>query len=126
MIFTLREYAAHLAEGGRRLEPKMVKTMMRGGYNIRDDWRKRAAAKNPIHARRYPGTIVMRRVIVVDGLLTVTVEPAGYGQGKLGQVLEYGRGGARNAGQMSHLEALDAEVPEVLHWLRKIAADTLR
>lgn len=124
--YTLAEYRDHLAGAGKRLAPKMVKTMQRGGLTIRDDWRRRAASKNPVHARKYASTIIMRRTIVVDGALTVTVEPGPWGQGKLGQVLEYGRGGALNAPQISHLEALEAELPNMVKWLAVIAADSVR
>ena len=98
--------------------------MTRAGLNIRDDWRKRAASKNPVHAKKYPSTIIMRRTIVVDGMLTVTVEPGPWGQGKLGMVLEYGT--PWSAAQMSHMEALDAETPELMRWLAKAAADAVR
>jgi hypothetical protein len=122
--YTLKEYAAHLAAAGKQLDPAMKRTMTKAGLNIRDDWRKRATAKNPVHAKKYPSTIIMRRTIVVDGMLSVTVEPGSWGQGKLGMVLEYGT--PWSAAQMSHMEALEAETPELLRWLAKAAADAVR
>jgi len=125
--YTLAEYKKVLATASLRIAPQMLKTMQRGGLNIRDDWRDRAAAKNPIHARKYASTVIMRRTIVsLDGLMTVTVEPGPWGQGKLGQVLEYGRGGSRNAPQASHIEALEQELPHILRWLSIVAADGVR
>lgn len=123
-VYTTKQYAEHLASVGRRLDPLMVRTMNRAGLNIRDDWRKRASRKNPIHAKKYPSTIVMRRTIVVDDYITVSVEPGSWGQGKLGMVLEYG--GPLSRPQLSNVEALNAEAPELVKWLAKIAGDVIR
>ncbi len=73
--YTARQYAEHLATVGLRLNPKMKSTMSRAAGNIKRDWRDRAARKNPTHAPKYAGSIIMRRAVIQDGGYTVTVEP---------------------------------------------------
>jgi hypothetical protein len=124
--YTPKEFAAHLATSGQRMNPKMRSTMNRAAGNIKRDWRAQAAAKNPAHARKYAGSIVMKRTVIVDGNLTITVTPrfGGRSQGNLGPVLEYG--GDHSVAQLSNMSALERELPSLLTWLSKIAADTVR
>lgn len=124
-VWTPAEFAAHLASSGQRLNPLLVKTMNKAGYQIRDDWRSRAAAKNPIHAPKYPSTIHMGRTIVNSaGEVIVTVEPLAIGQGNLGMVLEH-TGNAWSRAQHSDQEAVDAEIPVLLGWLQKLIVDVV-
>lgn len=124
-VWTPAEYAAHLATSGQRLNPMLVKTMNRAGFEIRDDWRSRAAAKNPTHAPKYPSTIQMRRTIVTSaGEVVVTVEPLGVGQGNLGMILEH-TGNEWSRAQHSDREAAEAEIPVLLSWLQKLIVDVV-
>ena len=122
--YTTKQYQALLAQAGRQMNPQAVRTMNRAAGNIKRDWRERAASANPVHAQKYAGSIVMRRTMIDDGQITITVEPGGRGQGKLGAILEHG--GPHNAPQRSNTAALGAELPNLLHWLAKLAADSLR
>lgn len=123
--YTVKQYQALLAAAGREMNPQAVRTMNRAAGNIKRDWRTRAASANPTHAAKYAGSIVMRRTMIsADGQITITVEPGGRGQGKLGAILEHG--GPHNAAQRSNTAALSAELPSLLHWLARLAADSLR
>ena len=125
MIYTLGEYARRLATAEDRLAPAVEKVVVRGALNIRDDWRRRARAKNPRHAPKYPGTIVMRRAVIVSGQITAVVEPGSVGQGRLGQVLEHGHGGARNKPQLSHVQAMVVEAPKLAEWLARLSKQAI-
>ena len=124
--YTVKGYQALLAQSGREVNRNAVRTMNRAAGNIKRDWRARAAVKNPVHAPKYAGAIVMRRTIVGSDGLTVTVEPrfTRHGQGSLGPVLEYG-GANGSRPQMSNIEALAGELPSLLGWLSRIARDSL-
>lgn len=125
-VYTAKEYANVLAAAGLKINPQMIRTMNRAAGQIKRDWRSRAAEKNPVYAKKYAGSIVMRRTVVQNGQVTITVEPrfGRRGQGPLGPVLEYG--GRYSAAQRSNVESLEAELPNLLFWLAKIAADTIR
>ena len=123
-VYTVKEWQAQLAQAGRELNPLAVRTMNRAAGNIKRDWRTRAAGANPVHAAKYSGSIVMRRTMVSNGEVTITVEPGGRGQGKLGAILEHG--GPHNAAQRSNTDALAEELPNLLKWLAKIAVKPLQ
>lgn len=122
---TPKEFQALLAESGKRLDRRMVSTMSRAAGNIKRDWRAQAATKNTNYARKYPGSIIMRRTLIKDGVVTVVVEPrwGKRGQGNLGPILEHG--GRHNRPQHSNQQALDRELPNVLHWLTKLATEAI-
>ena len=123
--YTIKEYQQHLETVGKRLNPMAVRVLNRAGFNMKKDWRARAAADNRRHARGYAGTIIMRRTIVDSrGEITVTVEPGPWGQGKFARILE--RGGRFNTPQRNDVAVVDAELPNVQRWLAKIAKDALK
>jgi hypothetical protein len=122
-VMTPKEYAEHLATAGKRLHPQVTKVINRGAMNVRDDWKARATAANPVHARKYASTIRLRRTMIVDGVVTAVVEPTGFPSAKFGTILELG--GPHNAPQLSHVEALKAEVPNLVAWLGKAAGQCL-
>lgn len=124
--YTAKQYAALLNNVGLELDRRLRPTMSRAAGNIKRDWRDRAAAKNPTHAPKYAGSIIMRRAVVDQGGYTVTVEPrfGRSGQGPLGSVLE--KGGRHSAAQQSNVEALEKELPTLLEYLAKYAADAIR
>lgn len=126
MSYTLAEYAARLSTTEGRVTEAVRKVIVHGALNIKDDWRRRAREANPKHAPKYAGTIVMRRTVVSNGEVVAVVEPGAFGQGKLGQVLEYGHGGALNRPQMSHVAALAVEAPKLAEYLAKVSADAIR
>ncbi len=123
--WTAKQFAEHLATTGRRLDPIVTKTVNRAAMNIKEDWRRRAAEKNPpgSASAKYPSTIVQRRGTVEGGVYTAAVEPLSKGQGLLGAILEHG--GAHNAPQHSNVEAADAEAPNLAKWLAKAAKDAI-
>lgn len=123
--WTPKEFAEHLATVGRSLDPRVARTVNKAAMSIKDDWRKRAAEKNPpgSTADKYPGTIVMRRSRIEDDVHIATVETLDRGQGKLGVILEYG--GPHNAPQRSNVAAADAEAPVLAEWLAKLAREAI-
>lgn len=124
--YTLGEYAVVLGTVEPRVTSQVRGVIVHGALNIRDDWRKRAKAANPKHAPKYASTITMRRAVIVNGEITAIVEPGAIGQGKLGQVLEYGHGAAHNRPQLSHVAALAVEAPKLAEFLAKVSADAIR
>lgn len=123
--WTPKEFAAHLATAGKRLEPGLTKTVNKAAMNIQGDWRKRAATHNPpgSASSRYPSTIVKRRGRFEGHTYVAVVETLDRGQGKLGSILEYG--GGRNAPQRSNVAAANAEAPNLAEWLVKLAAKAI-
>jgi hypothetical protein len=114
--FTVAEYAAKLAAAGKQINPRAEAILVKAGQSLRAEWKGRAAAANRVHAVRYPDSIVMRRVIVdSDGVMLVRVEPASYSQGKLGYILERGKG--RNAAQMNDVATFEAQRAKLLQEL---------
>jgi len=124
-VYTPKEFAAHLATAGVRLNPQVVKTVNKATINIQADWRKMAAAHNPpgSAASNYPGTIVKRAGRFTGNTYATAVESLGRGQGFLGVVLEYG--GVHNAPQLSNVKAAEAEAPNLAKWLGKLAAENI-
>lgn len=124
-VYTPKQYAERLATAGLRLKPGLTATLNRGAFNIRDDWRDRAAAKNPVHAPRYASTIIRRKLLIgPGGTASITVEPMKRHQGNLGKILEYGT--ARSRAQMSHIEALDAELPNLIEWMARLVVKPIK
>ena len=123
--WTPAEFAAHLATAGKRLDPIVGRTVNRAAMKIKEDWRRRAAEKNPpgSASAKYPSTIVQRKARVENGWHVAEVETLPRGQGKLGVILEYG--GASNAPQRSNVAAAEAEAPELAKWLAKAAAEVI-
>lgn len=124
--WTPKEFAAHLATTGRRLDPRMTRTINKAAMNIQADWRRRAITHNPpgSASSKYPATI--RKTaghFTAAHVYEISVEPAPRGQGKLGAILEYG--GAHNSPQRSNVAAAKAEAPELAKWLAKLAAEAI-
>lgn len=114
--YTLAQWSAKLAAAGKEHKPLAERALRKAGYAVRAEWKIRAAAANPTHAIRYPSTIAMRRIIVdEDGVMTVIVEPGGFGQGNLGHILEHGKGG--NAAQNNDEKSFAALKPQIELWL---------
>ena len=124
--WTPKEFSAHLATTGQRLNPKMTRTINRAAMNIQADWRRRAQSLNPpgSASSKYPSTIRKTAGHFTSAhVYTISVEPAPRGQGKLGAILEYG--GAHNAPQRSNVAAAKAEAPELAKWMAKLAAESI-
>lgn len=123
--WTPRKFAEHLAATGLRLDPVVSRTVNKAAMNIKDDWRRLAAEKNPPGSlsARYPGSIVQRRARIVDGTHVAEVETLARGQGKLGVILEYG--GPHNAPQLSNVRAAENEAPALAEWLAKAAREAV-
>lgn len=88
---------------------------------IRNDARRNARAANPSHARKVPATINYD----VDRL-TADIGYDDIGQGRLGVILEYGHGAARNAPQRNLGRALDGNEEQFRTRLADLTERALR
>jgi len=90
------------------LEPVVKK----GAVNIKKDWRAKAAAAAPAHAKRYPYSIDfdIGRSALAHTVGAVIGPDKDKTQGPLGNLLEFGS--ANNPPQLSGQQALDAEADE--------------
>jgi len=90
------------------LEPVVKK----GAVNIKKDWRAKAAAAAPAHAKRYPYSIGfdVARSVLAHRVGAVIGPDKDATQGALGNLLEFGS--ANNPPQLSGQQALDAEADE--------------
>lgn len=120
---SVAEWQKHLASAGQRMHPQASRVLNKGAMNIRDDWKKRAARKNPVHAKKYASSIAITGAKVIGGDLVATVEPRLGPAAKFGVILEYG--GPHSAPQRSNAEAMAAEAPNLAHWVAKVAAECL-
>lgn len=123
--WTPKQFAEHLATSGKRLDPVVSRTVNKAAMQIKAEWRRLAAEKNPPGSlsAKYPGTIVQRKARIEDGSHVAEVETLARGQGKLGVILEYG--GPHNAPQLSNVRAAEKEAPALAEWLAKAAREAV-
>jgi hypothetical protein len=107
----LRDLIADLAGAGNdaRVLDVVEPVVKRGAVNIKKDWRAKAAAAAPAHARQYPYSIDFdtARSTLAHSVGAVIGPDKDKPQGALGNLLEFGS--VNNPPQLSGQQALDAE-----------------
>lgn len=126
--YTPKEFAAHLATTGQRINPEATKCINRAAIQIRDGWFHRARKANPPGgaSASYPFSIKAHYAKITNGEIKASIDTDGgsrKSQSHFGSILEYG--GVNNAPQKSNLAALKDEEPKLKAWLAKIAKDAI-
>jgi len=107
----LIEDLAGAANDGRVLDA-LEPVVKKGAVNVKKDWRTKAAAAAPAHAKRYPYSIDfdVARSTLAHTVGAVIGPDKDKTQGPLGNLLEFGS--ANNPPQLSGQQALDSEAEE--------------
>lgn len=125
---TFRDLIADVQRAGSEAMVREVeKVVKRGAMNIKRDWRDNAKASSGQHARAYPYSISFdgpdrvgtREIVAVIG------PDKDKSQGALGNLLEYGDGGAKNPPHNDGKRAADKEQDRFANAILKTAAGYL-
>jgi hypothetical protein len=124
----MSDLLADLQRAGSEVMRREVEAVVkRGAMNIKRDWRDNAKATSGSHARAYPYSISFDGPdrVGMNEIVAVIGPDKDKPQGALGNLLEYGDGGARNPPHNDGKRAADKERDKFANAILKTAAGYL-
>lgn len=128
MSDSLEALTADLRRAGSEAMKREVEGVVkRGAMNIKRDWRDNAKATSGSHARAYPYSISFDGPdrVGANEIVAVIGPDKDKPQGALGNLLEYGDGGAKNPPHNDGKRAADKEQDRFANAILKTAAGYL-
>jgi hypothetical protein len=127
-VSDLTDLYADLKRAGSEVMVREVEAVVkRGAMNIKRDWRDNAKATSGSHARAYPFSISFDGPdrVGANEIVAVIGPDKDKPQGALGNLLEYGDGGAKNPPHNDGKRAADKEQDRFANAILKTAAGYL-
>lgn len=128
MSGTMSDLYADLQRAGSEVMRREVEAVVkRGAMNVKRDWRDNAKATSGSHARAYPYSISFDgpERVGTNEIVAVIGPDKDKPQGALGNLLEYGDGGAKNPPHNDGKRAADKEQDRFANAILKTAAGYL-
>lgn len=118
-VISAEQFAAELLAAALRTNVAVTAVVTRGAVNVKNEARRNATVSSGRSAARYPSTItydVTNRGTRVEA----EIGPEGGGQARLGAILEYGSGNAKNPPHRDLGRAADTEEPRFISAMEEI------
>lgn len=119
MVITPQQLAAELLAAAARTNVAVARVVNKSASDVKNEARRNATVSSGRSAAKYPQTITYD--VANQGVrVSAEIGPEGGGQARLGAILEYGSGGAKNPPHRDLGRALDSQEANFISAMEQI------